>query len=57
MKTKFRLKSESLEPRLLLTVPDFALPDVNSESARFGQNISPRDYQGEVSAWYFSHST
>ena len=52
-----RLSSESLETRLMLTVPNFSLPDVNDESPRFGQNISPRDYQGQVTGWYFAHST
>ena len=52
-----RLQSEPLESRLMLTVPNFNLPDVNDESARFGQDISPRDYEGSVSGWYFAHST
>ena len=38
-------------------LPDFSLPDVNSNSTRFNQPISPRDYLGEVSAWYFGHAT
>lgn len=38
-------------------MPDFALPDINPASARFNQAISPRDYLGEVSAWYFGHAT
>lgn len=36
--------------------PDFLLPDVAPESARFGQQVSPRDYLGKVSGWYFGHS-
>lgn len=35
---------------------DFSLVDVNPASARSGQNVSPRDYLGHVSAWYFGHS-
>ena len=38
-------------------VPDFTLPDINPTSPSFNQIISPRDYQGTVSAWYFGHAT
>lgn len=38
-------------------VADFNLPDQNPNSARVGQSISPRDYLGDVSGWYFIHST
>ena len=38
-------------------LPDFSLPDVNPNSARYQENVSPRDYLGQVSAWYFGHST
>ncbi len=60
---------ESLESRNLLSttssstaegadrVADFALLDVNPTSATFNQTVSPRDYLGQVSAWYFGHST
>lgn len=37
--------------------PDFHLQDVNPNSARSGQAVSPRDYLGKVSAWYFGHAT
>jgi hypothetical protein len=33
--------------------PDFSLPDVNEASARSTQLISPRQYQGQITAWYF----
>ncbi len=36
---------------------DFAAEDVNPASPRFGQMVSPRDHLGQVSAWYFGHST
>jgi hypothetical protein len=36
---------------------DFALADINPESPRYQQNISPRQYLGKISAWYFGHST
>ncbi len=38
-------------------MPDIALSDVNSTSATFGKMVSPRDYEGNVSGWYFGHAT
>ena len=38
-------------------VPDFALVDLNLDSARYGEVVSPRDYLERVSGWYFIHST
>jgi hypothetical protein len=38
-------------------VTDFSLTDLNPASSRFGQMVSPRDYLGQVSAWYFGHAT
>ena len=38
-------------------VPGFVLEDLNPSSPRFGDALSPRDYLGEVSGWYFLHST
>jgi hypothetical protein len=37
--------------------PDFSLADVNPNSATSGEQVSPRDYLGKVSAWYFGHAT
>jgi hypothetical protein len=37
--------------------PEFALLDVNPNSATSGKTISPRDYTGQISAWYFGHAT
>ena len=34
-------------------VPDFSLLDVNPESLRGGQPVSPRDYLLQVSGFYF----
>ncbi|MCA9218429.1 MAG: hypothetical protein KDB27_35410 [Planctomycetales bacterium] len=42
---------------LMEKVFDFSLPDVNPTSGTFGQNVSPSDYLGKVSAWYFGYST
>ncbi len=36
---------------------NFSLEDVNDSSETFGAVISPRDYLGSISAWYFGHST
>jgi hypothetical protein len=38
-------------------VPDFSLADVNPNSATAGQAVSPRQHAGQISAWYFGHST
>jgi hypothetical protein len=38
-------------------VPDFHLQDMNPASARAGALVSPRDYAGTVTGWYFGHSS
>jgi hypothetical protein len=38
-------------------VPEVALGDVNTASASFGRNVSPRDYLGQATAWYFASAT
>ncbi len=55
--SRFRL--EELESRHMLTevVPDFHLVDVNATSPTYNQSVSPRDFLGQVSAWYFGHAT
>lgn len=37
-------------------MPDFSLVDVNPSSVTHGQAVSPRDYEGNISAWYFGHA-
>jgi hypothetical protein len=37
-------------------MPDFALIDVNANSATYNQGISPRDYLEQVSGWYFGEA-
>ena len=37
--------------------PDFSLVDQNPNSATAGKAVSPRQFQGKVSAWYFGHAT
>jgi len=39
------------------TLPDFSLTDVNANSSRYQKAVSPRDYLGQVTAWYFGHAT
>lgn len=39
------------------TAPAFALEDVNDTSRTHGDSLSPRDYVGRISVWYFGHST
>ena len=57
-----QLRLEWLEPRYMLDgaggemMPDFALVDVNETSATYGQAVSPRDYSGQISAWFFGHA-
>jgi hypothetical protein len=61
---------ESLERRTLLAAdfigeaessvdvaPDFHLVDVNSLSATYNTEYSPRDLLGQTSAYYFAHFT
>jgi hypothetical protein len=38
-------------------VADFSLTDVNPNSATYNEPVSPRDYLGQLSAWYFGHGT
>ena len=45
------------EPPVDNRVSDFSLPDVNPTSASFGSDVSPRDFEGAISAWYFGHAT
>jgi hypothetical protein len=47
----------SVETGNEIVYPEFSLTDVNETSPTFGQNVSPSDYLGEVSAWYFGHAS
>ncbi|MBI5837517.1 MAG: hypothetical protein HZB25_09755 [Candidatus Eisenbacteria bacterium] len=38
-------------------VPSFSLTDVNPASPTHNQAVTPRQYLGKVSAWYFGHAT
>ena len=37
--------------------PNFSLEDVNPTSTTYQQQVSPRDYLGKVSGWYFGYAT
>jgi len=37
--------------------PDFLLQDVNPNSPTSGMNVSPRDYVGNASGYYFGAAT
>ena len=39
------------------TAPAFSLEDVNDTSHTHQETLSPRDYMGWISVWYFGHST
>jgi hypothetical protein len=36
---------------------DFSLPDHNPSSPSFSALVSPRQFLGKISAWYFGHAT
>jgi len=38
-------------------VAEFLLADANTTSTSFGLDVSPRDYTGGASAWYFGSAT
>jgi len=42
------------EPQVM---PDFLLADVNPTSQTFGNDVSPRDSLGMITAWYFASGT
>lgn len=54
---KVSLGLETLEDRNLLAVTPFALEDVNATSATHGQLVSPSDFSGQTSAYYFGSAT
>lgn len=37
--------------------PTLALPDTNTTSNTFEQELSLQDYENTVSVWYFGHAT
>ena len=45
------------QPKQYDRMPDFSLMDTNPNSATGGKNVSPRQYVGSVTAWYFGFST
>ena len=54
-----RPETSNLNARAGFATPNLvvAIPDVNPSSPSFGADVSPRDFDGRISAWYFGHST
>ncbi len=46
-----------LDPGPGPVMPDFAIVDVNPNSATYDQTVSPRECIGQISCWYFGHAT
>lgn len=44
------------DSELLGCAPDFALLDHNPASGTYNMYVSPRDYLGKVSAWFFGYA-
>lgn len=38
-------------------VSDFSLEDVNPASSLYQKKVSPKQFLGQISAWYFGHAT
>jgi len=52
------MRFEPMEERIVFdAVPDFGLVDVNTTSPTYESVVSPRNYMGQISGWYFGHST
>lgn len=47
--------SDAAEAEATIAAPDFSLVDVNPNSSRHGEQVSPRDYLQQVSAYYFGY--
>jgi hypothetical protein len=56
-KARVDLKIVGDVPSLDAAMPAFAHVDVNPRSPTHGRIVSPRDYLGMTSAWYFGHAT
>ena len=48
-------QGDGLQPGV--PAPEFALTDVNPNSPTGGSLVSPSDYTGEATAWYFGLAT
>jgi len=53
----FGKKDDPVRPPADQPAPDFSLVDQNPNSTTAGKPVSPRQYLGKVSAWYFGHAT
>ena len=47
----------AVQPSDRVIMPDFALEDRNSASATYGSTVSPRQFMGAISAYYFGFAT
>ena len=52
-----RIGVDPTDPPVAGRAPSFLLADVNTTSPTYDADVSPRDFLGGVSAWYFGHST
>jgi len=43
--------------QVLFPEPSFSLKDENTTSATYGAQVSPRDHEDAISAWYFGSAT
>ena len=53
----FALAALALPLQSATVAPDFHLEDVNDESVRFENMVSPRDYILQVTGYYFGHAS
>jgi hypothetical protein len=56
-RTRAALKLVGDPPPVDAAMPGFALVDVNVHSPTYRRIVSPRDFVGMASAWYFGHAT
>ena len=57
---QFLILFAALPARAVDPMPDFSLPEVNTLSTRYRATtapVSPRNYQHQVTGWYFGHET
>ena len=48
--------SGSTDPQTWTLAPDFSLLDVNPTSSTHNQLVSPGDFIGKITAWYFGNA-
>ena len=50
-------KKDPVRPPADQPAPDFSLIDANPASATAGTYVSPQQYRGKITAWYFGFAT